>query len=595
MTATRFSPEWFGRLATGPRTPSPGEPERLSRGGVIAMAAVSLLLFYVYGDRVLVGDMWQWADDGLYLRQAEAIVRWLHGGEQPWLGPYDWVVLGKAPMFPIWLAALQILHVPLQIAEFALLLTLPWLFRMAVRPVRHLAILPLAATAILLSGLPFLPHEQRLLRSVLQAALTSGCQIACLGLILRVRRRDTPLDPWAAANGLLFGLAYLNREESIWMLPMMFCSFAAVLGWSNQSWRQRVRAASCLVIMSGLPIALIAAMNYHAYGIFVTTNRRAPEFIRAHQVMTALDPATRERRVPIREATRLRAYALSPTFARMRGYLEGPASDDFARHPGHLIPNGRPLTAREFFVSNFQFVLQKAAFQAGAQSAPASEVMFKAIADELESAMARGQISSGRRGPSLVTPPLPGDVGLILGQTVVSLRKLYTLEGLTLPAEGVSTDSPEDRQRLENMTFTRVAPPGNLKHLDLPALRTPRRLAYGVINRLDMLMYAAGTGAVLILVAGTAVRRRRDLFPVDEALAGLVLIGALFTFSLAIAVFDVLGSPLLLWSPAPYNYMGNAPLSVLSAFGIVVLIGWLRPLPAHSVVNKTVTTEATTS
>jgi hypothetical protein len=558
------------------------ERTRLSRSATAAMAAVSLFLFWMYGNRPLIGDVWEWADDGLYLRQAEGILRWLHDGGEPWLGPYDWVILGKAPLFAIWLAALNILHVPLRAGEFALLLTLPWFFRAAVRPIRQLSVWPLIAATLLLSALPFLPIEQRLLRSALQAALTSGCQIATLGLILRVRRGDTPIDPWAASTGLLFSLAYLNREEAIWLLPMMACSVAAILigGWWNRSWGQRVRAASFLVAMGVVPITVISAMNYQHYGIFVTTERRAPQFTRAHQLMTALEPATRERYVPIREATRLKAYALSPTFARLRGYLEGPESDKFARHPAHLYLNIRPPTAREFFVSNFQFVLKEAAFQAGAQSAPASEALFKAIADELESAIARGEIRSGPRGPATLGAPLRGDYKRITRQTGVSLRKIYFLDGLTFPDEGVSTDTPEDRQRLENMTFTRVAPSENLKRLNLPDTGIgARRLAHEIIRWLIILMYLIGTGAVLILIAASVVLRRLHL--VDQAFAGLVLCGSLLSFSVAMAVTDVLAHRILVWTPPSYNYMGNAPLSVLSAFGMVVAIGSIRSVAAR--------------
>ena len=156
---------------------------------IVAMTGISLLLFWIYGNRPLVGDPAEWADDGLYLRQGEAIVRWLHGEGQQWLGPYDAVLLGKAPLFPMWMATLHILHLPLRIAEFANLLLLPWLFRAAVRPVRVLSWWQLVMTSILLCGLPFLPYEQRLLRTVLQAALTSACQVSTIGLILRARAR----------------------------------------------------------------------------------------------------------------------------------------------------------------------------------------------------------------------------------------------------------------------------------------------------------------------------------------------------------------------------------------------------------------------
>src|SRR4030088_1972230 len=70
---------------------------------ILGWFALILLLFWIYGDRPLVAEPWQWADDGLYLRQSEAFVRWLHGAAGPWLGPYDPVLLCKAPLFAIWI------------------------------------------------------------------------------------------------------------------------------------------------------------------------------------------------------------------------------------------------------------------------------------------------------------------------------------------------------------------------------------------------------------------------------------------------------------------------------------------------------------
>ena len=149
--------------------------------GPAATVGLGLVLFWTYGDRPLVGEPWQWADDGLYLRQAEAFVRWLHGDGTQWLGPYDALILAKAPLFSVWLGLLHVIHVPLRLAEFALLLSLPWLFRAAVRPVLALSSWQLAVIAVVLIALPFLPIEQRLLRSALQAALGGACLISAIG------------------------------------------------------------------------------------------------------------------------------------------------------------------------------------------------------------------------------------------------------------------------------------------------------------------------------------------------------------------------------------------------------------------------------
>ncbi len=548
-------------------------------GNALAIIGVGAVLYWIYGDRPLVAQPWQWADDGLYLRQAEAFIQWLHGSANQWLGAYDPVLLSKAPLFAVWLGLLHILHLPLRLAEFGLLLLLPWLFRAAVRPMLQLNGWRWMLVAVILIGLPMLPQEQRLLRNAFQAALGGGCLISAVGLILRARTSSLNSARWAALTGLLFGLSYLNREETIWLLPVVFCALGAVLAgaWVKRNWRTAVIAMGSLGIAFAVPVTLVSLLNYKAYGIAITTMRRAPAFTRAHQVMTSLDPATREHFAPILTATRLKAYRLSPTFALMQLHLEGPATDSIARNPGHLALNKRPLNTREFFVSNFEFALRDAAFQAGARTAPEAEAMFARIEFELKSAVAAGKITAGNHGPSVMAAPLPGDYGQIFQSTFESLQKLYSLESMSFPAAGISSGEPHDLQRTASLTNTSLTPTQEMKPTELPDVGGGIRSGlYQLLTKLDRVIYAVSTLAILGFVASTLWWHRSEPAYWERAFAGLVLGGALVAFSLSMAVVHVLGFPILQWA-APYNYLGFTPLSVLSAFGLALLMAWVQP------------------
>jgi hypothetical protein len=544
--------------------------ERALRAANVAGGlALFLGMFWVYGDRPLVGEVWQWADDGLYLRQAEGILRWIHGAGQQWLGPYDAVLLSKTPFFAVWMAALHVLNIPIRLAEFGVLLSLPWLFRSAVRPITLLSRWQFTVCVLLLTALPFLPFEQRLLRVALQAGLVSGCLIAALGVILRVRNDNHGIAGWASLVGLFFSLSYLNREDAIWLFPAVAATASALLAgaWWARSWRRALQAFGCLVAALLIPILTIAALNYDSYGVFFTTVRRAPGFTSAYQMMTRLEPSSRERFVPISAATRQKAYAVSPTFARLQPFLEGPPGDQIATHPSHLFMNDRSPDTREFFVSNFEFVLRDAAFHVGARSARDSEVLFTTIARELEDAVAMGRINAGNRGPALLAAPLPDDYTRIAAQAVVSARKLYTLDRMVYPAIALSSGSAEELQRLENLTQTASAPTSELKPLDLPDIGgTARRAVYNVLTKFQMVAYWIGTLALLVFIARTT--RHRQL---ERSFAGIVLSGSIFAFCLSIGVADVLGFPLLRWAIA-YNTVGYAPLSVACAFGLVLLV-----------------------
>jgi hypothetical protein len=292
--------------------------------------------------------------------------------------------------------------------------------------------------------------------------------------------------------------------------------------------------------------------------------------------MTSLEPDTRERFVPIRTATRLKAYQFSPTFARLKPYLEGPITDPIARNAGHLNLNGRSLDTREFFVSNFQPVLHEAAFQAGANTAPASEAMFSDIARELKSAVAAGKISAGNPGPALLAAPMPGDYGRIFRQTLVSFRKLFALDGMVYPLRGLSSGAPEDLKRISDFTHMRLAPTKEMQESEFPNVTFGVRCAvFSLITKLEALVYALGASVVLFFAMITLARHGSNHPQMEQAFAGLVLCGSVASFSFSMALVDVLGVPLL-QRGSSYNCLGYIPLSVLGAFGLVILMARWR-------------------
>jgi hypothetical protein len=432
--------------------------------------------------------------------------------------------------------------------------------------------------SIILVALPFLPQEQRMLRTALHAALSSACLISAIGLILRARHSALKQVLWAGLTGLFFAMSYLNREESIWLLPAVGCTLVALAAGAcwQRAWRSATASAASLLGAFFVPVAFVSALNFHGYGVMLTTMRRAPAFTLAHQVMTSLEPQTRERFVPIRTATRLKAYQLSPTFARLQPYLEGPATDSISRNPGHLSLNGRSLDTREFFVSNFQPVLHEAAFQAGAHTAPASEAMFSDIERELKSAVAAGKIAAGNHGPALLAAPMQGDYGRILQQTFVSFRKLFTLDSMAYPTSGVSSGAPEDLNRISSFTHMRLAPTKEMQESGFSNVTFGARCTvFSIITKVEAVAYVLGTFTVLFFAVFTAARHRRNHAQMEQSFAGLVLCGSVASFSFSMAMVDVLGVPIL-QRGSSYNCLGYIPLSVLGAFGLVILMACWR-------------------
>ena len=358
--------------------------------------------------------------------------------------------------------------------------------------------------------------------------------------------------------------------------------------WVQRNWRPAVVAAVGVSGAFAIPVGLVAMLNHQAYGIAVTTMRRAPAFTKAHPAddqpgagnARALCPDFNGHENP-------GLSGVSPKMSRLQPYLEGPASDSVATNPGHLSLNGRPAGTREFFVSNFEFALRDAAFAAGAQTAPASEALFKGIKRELSAGIAAGKIRAGNHGPALMAAPMPGDKLKILGSSAVSLRKLYSLEGMEYAISGFSSGKPEELERMGSFTHTPLAPTLEMQSVnrDAPAFET-QKVFFSAITVFEAVAYGVGTLTVLIFATLTVLRYRSNPACWERSYAGLVLCGSLFAFSLSMSVVNILGFPILDY-PVPYNCMGYIPLSVLGAFGLTLLMAWVRPSADNGCLRQT--------
>jgi hypothetical protein len=538
---------------------------RRHRGAWVAVVAY---LYVVYGMRPLVAEPFQLYDDYTYLSQAEAIARWFRGGSSRWLGDFTTLTLAKAPLFALWLALLHLFAIPLRIAEFALLAATPFLFARALRPLVRIGTAPLALIALLFVGTPLLPYDLRMLRSALHAALVFAFLSAAVGLALRMDRPLRDRSRWALLLGASFGLNYLNREEAIWMLPTALGALATTLPawWRAGRARGELRPAALATGATAMLVGGVSLLDFACYGLAATTQRRAPGFTAAYQTLTRLEPRSRERYVPITAATRRRAYELSPTFARLRASLEGPASDGFASHPDHLALHGRDRGEREFFVTTFDYALREALFQGGARTAGAMEETSRKIAAELEAAIAAGRIEAGPRGPALLTPPLPGDLARIAARTFTALGRLFAASDVWFPTgPAYSSGEPRDVQRIQAIASSAVAPTRDAAaSCAEPAFSSFRRVALAVGLRAQQLLLAIGCAAALRLpLFGARPRSER----VAVACASALLALATLAHCASIAALDVLGWPVLSAGGA-YNNFGFLPLSALAAFGL---------------------------
>ena len=531
-------------------------------------------LYWLYGWRPFLVHGELVIDDFLYVRHAHGILDWLQGRSPQWLGPYDCFCLAKAPFYGMWLAFLNILGIPLRVGDFLLLLTCPFLFARAVRPMTKLVGWRFVAVVVVLVANPLLPGDFRPHREGVQVSLTNLCLISAVGMVLRWEKPLWQRLRWALMAGFFLGLCYLNREEAIWLVAALSVAAGIMVLTSLVLWRQGHRPLLSLLGSQGIvlcvlglaflqPVLTVCALNKKHYGAFMTTFRRSSALTQLIQRLTSLEPEGHQPYVPIARATRMKAYELSPTFAQLKPSLEEEGGFWSANNRAHSVAIGRSPTDRDLVDSIVEFSFAHAADQAGAKSPKQMEDMFLAIDRELGDAVRAGKIQAGAHGPSILTAPRPGDRRRILAEWWTSFSTLLRVVHVPYywPDTVIASQAQlDDLQRLTSSSVV-LYPKPNLQF-------TMRAWAVDGINAAQRIAYP-----VLFLTwFGLLAMRRNEVFTLAPSPRGFLLwsvaipLSGLATFCLGMAVLQVLSFRFLYFGS--YNHMGFGPLSVLCALVI---------------------------
>jgi hypothetical protein len=334
-------------------------------------------------------------DDGLFMK----LGRHLADGE--WLGPYNVYTLIKGPGYPSFLAVSQWLGLPVSLAHalfhcFAITVCVI----VAHRFVR----------SFLLSGLLF--------------TLLLWHPISLSGLLLRVFREEIYygqvllilasfaailFTPFGGSRrylssilcGAVLGWFWLTREEGIWILPGI-AILVGVAIWNGFRTRRMGDLLAPLMIVVCIFVVMqvsFRAVNLWAYGKFVGVEVKDRNFERALGAINSIRSGGNTPFVSVTRATRERVYAISPTFASLKGYFDSPSRINWEKFScdAHLICDEIPA-------GWFIWALRDAVALKGHFTSPtAASAFFKQIADEISAACTQGQLECS---PQLI-PEMP--------------------------------------------------------------------------------------------------------------------------------------------------------------------------------------------
>ncbi len=326
---------------------------------------------------------WAEYDELWYLRAAS---HWY------WNAAYHWNTFLRTPGYPLFIAVIHCFGIPLRIGielfqAGGYLLVAHALRRLhCPRPVCFIAF------ALVL----FNPCSYQLNNTAMSDTCYAGALTWLAGaLILNLAH---PTYRSALLAGVSFALAWITREETFLLLPIILIFFGAVIWreWSGlralaPTARRSVRHAIVFLIISIGLIAATYCVNYRSFGSFSNSEMTSPSFEAAYRALIRINPPHLVRYVPVTHDAMVMAYSASPTFARLQTLLEGPVADGWKK-----------LTARELHCCEgeiggawLRFALRYVADQAGVHSDPATARRFYTqVARELNQSMDEQRLPS---------------------------------------------------------------------------------------------------------------------------------------------------------------------------------------------------------
>ncbi|MEP6698576.1 MAG: hypothetical protein ABJB09_02500 [Verrucomicrobiota bacterium] len=290
-----------------------GRARLISYLGIMALVAFKLWLVH---EEDIVGSATQF-DALWYVRSAS---HWY------WGTPYDWVAFIRPCAYPLWIASVHWLHLPLRLAielfqlGGALLVTFA-LRRLGVR--REICVAGLAAICLHPAGYQLNDY------SMSDTFYAAGLWYVLGGLILTMA-----LPRWwiAACTGVAIAVLWMTREEGVLLIAIvaLWAFFCLRRGISV-----RLVVTTCLV--ATLMVVSFYTVNYSVFRSFARSEMTSRTFSTLFHSLLRIRTLEPKRYAPITAKALAAAFQVSPTFARLRPQLEGGMGQGWQTETFHRV------------------------------------------------------------------------------------------------------------------------------------------------------------------------------------------------------------------------------------------------------------------
>ena len=334
--------------------------------------------------------LWVIHTEEIYGSSTEYDALWYVGSAKDWywFRPYSWTAFVRPCAYPLFIAMVHFLGIPLRIAieflQMAGYAVLIAVLRKAAVP-RWLCLVLFAL--MILHPASFLYNNHTMSESFYTPILV----LALGGSLLTLFTKKLGHGVW---TGAACAVLWNTREESF-LIPLILIVFFALALWQRRDeptrkahfifWLKRAGALGATLFL--LLIAVYSA-NYATFHSFAKSEMSSPAFEKTLKVLMRIKPGQSLRYVAVSvEALRL-AYEASPAFAQLKPYFEAPLGqawtqpfvDAFGRHE---------------FGPWFAWALRNVTANAGYFKDPVSTNNFyRSVAGEINQACDEGRIPS---------------------------------------------------------------------------------------------------------------------------------------------------------------------------------------------------------
>jgi hypothetical protein len=275
---------------------------------------------------VILFKLWLVHTEDIYGSATEYDALWYVGSAKNWYwgSPYSWTAFIRPPAYPLFIALVHLVGLPLRLAiellQITACLILIDAFRKAAVPA---LVCVLAFAAMTLHPASFQFNNYTMSDSFYAAILP----FAVGGLLLTLLTAKIRHAVW---TGVMLAILWNAREESF-LIPGVLAVFLFLALRTRRSslgsWKAgfvfwRKPAGTMLGTLALLLLAVNTA-NYFAFHSFTKSDMTSPAFTAAHKALLRIKPSQVRHYVAVSNEAVQKAYEVSPSFALLKPQLEG--------------------------------------------------------------------------------------------------------------------------------------------------------------------------------------------------------------------------------------------------------------------------------